>query len=121
MALIPMESLPYFENMIYLPMVLIILEKDRVAIENGPIKLKRPYIKMIDEAIKNAQVELKKTTIYLQRNHMKLIRGKIDDTFTEYTFLYGGYEEQRRYLNVRLRNRTEELLTIYFSKPAIMA
>ena len=27
MALIPPEALPYFENMIYLPMLLIILEK----------------------------------------------------------------------------------------------
>lgn len=121
MVLIPTEALPYFENMIYLPMVLIILERDRVTIEKGPIKLKRPYIKIIDEAIQNAQAELKKTTVYLQRNHMKLLRGKMDDTFTEYTFLYGGYEEQRRYLNVRLRNKTEEILTFYFSKPAIMA
>ncbi|MDS9470300.1 hypothetical protein [Sporosarcina pasteurii] len=114
MALIPPEALPHVERMIYLPMVLIILEKDRKIVEDGKFKLKRPYIQLLDEVIKTAQAELQETMIYLQRHHIKVSRGKTDDTFTEYVFLYGGYEEQRRYLNVRLRNKTEELLTSYF-------
>ena len=36
--------------------------------------------------------------------------------FTEYIFISGGYEDHRRYLNVRLRNRTEELLDLYFTR-----
>lgn len=115
MALIPTEALPYFENKIYLPMILIILERDREVVENSSLKLKRPYIKVVDEAMKFARAELKKTTIYLRRHNMQVIRGKTDDTFTEYVFYHGGYEDHRRYLNVRLRNRTEELLTIYFA------
>lgn len=115
MPLIPAEALPYFENMIYLPMVLIILERDRENFGKGPFKLKRPYVKIIDEAFKFVQAELKETSIYLRRNNMKVIRGKTDDTFTEYVFIYGGYEDHRRYLNVRLRNRTEELLGIFFA------
>lgn len=115
MALIPTEALPYFENMIYLPMVLLILERDIEVVKGSPFKLKRPYIKIVDEAIKIARAELKKTTIYLQRNNMSVIRGKTDETFTEYVFIHGGYEDHRRYLNVRLRNRTEELLTEYFA------
>lgn len=115
MPLIPSEALPYFENMIYLPMLLIVLERDRHAFENGPFKLKRPYIKMVDEATKLVQAELKETRIYLRRNNMKVIKGKTDDTFTEYVFFHGGYEDHRRYLNVRLRNRTEELLSMYMA------
>lgn len=115
MAFIPPEAMPYFENMIYLPMVLVILEKDMGVVENSSFKLKRPYIKILKEAMKIAQDELKATTIYLRRNNMRVLRGKSDDTFTEYVFIHGGYEDHRRYLNVRLRNRTEELLTIYFA------
>lgn len=115
MAFIPTEALPYFENMIYLPIVLVILERDLEIVENSPLKLKRPYIKIVEEAVKFAQAELKETTIYLRRNNMRVIRGKTDDTFTEYVFIHGGYEDHRRYLNVRLRNRTEELITIYFA------
>ncbi|MFX3673831.1 MAG: hypothetical protein ACE3JQ_05235 [Paenisporosarcina sp.] len=113
MPLIPADSLPYFENMIYLPMVLTILERDRESVEKGPFKLKRPYVNIIDQAVKEAQKELKDTRLYLRQHNMKVIRGNHDDTFTEYVFFYGGYEEHRRYLNVRLRNRVEELLGVY--------
>ncbi|MFD1926841.1 hypothetical protein ACFSFY_01970 [Sporosarcina siberiensis] len=115
MPLIPVEAMPHFENMIYLPMVLIILERDRELFEKGAFKLKRPYFKIVEEAEKIVQLELKETKIYMRRNNMQVIRGKTDNTFTEYAFLCGGYEDHRRYLNVRLRNRTEELLDVYFA------
>jgi len=40
MALIPAESLPYFENMIYLPIILTLLERDCVAFESEDYKIK---------------------------------------------------------------------------------
>ncbi|MDX1771939.1 MAG: hypothetical protein R3328_10455, partial [Planococcaceae bacterium] len=89
MPLIPAESLPHFENMIYLPMVLTVLERDREIVEKGPFKLKRPYVAMIDQAVKEAQRELKDTKLYLRQKNMKIIRGNRDDTFTEYVFFYG--------------------------------
>ncbi|MBB4823580.1 hypothetical protein HNO89_000800 [Sporosarcina luteola] len=115
MPLIPAKALPHFENMIYLPMLLTILERDRQTIEKGPFKLKGPYLKMIESALLCIQSELKDTSMYLRRHNMKVIRNKMDDTFTEYIFMNGGYEDHRRYLNVRLRNRTEELLQFYIS------
>ena len=115
MPLIPTEALPKFENAIYFPMLISILEKDRKAIEGGPFKLKGPYFKLIEDALKIIRIELKDTNIYMKRNNMKVIKGKNDGTFTEYAFIYGGYEDQRRYLNVRLRNRTEELISVYFA------
>ncbi|PUB05902.1 hypothetical protein [Paenisporosarcina sp. OV554] len=116
MALIPAESLPYFENMIYLPMVIIILERDREEFGKGAFKLKRPYINIIEQSIKAVQKDLKETKFYLRQNNMRIIKGDRDDTCTNYAFYYGGYEQQRRYLNVRLRNRTEELLEMYLAK-----
>ena len=110
MALIPAESLPYFESMIYLPMIIILLERDRVVFESGDFKLSRPYINIFERSIKFVQKDLKETKLYLRKNNMKIIKGNRDESCTEYTFFYGGYEQHRRYLNVRLRNRAEELL-----------
>lgn len=115
MAMIPAESMPYFEKMIYLPMLLIILERDREAFENGAFKLKRPYINVVEQAVKAVQKDLKETKLYLRQNNMKVLKGTRDDSVTEYTFYYGGYEQNRRYLNVRLRNRVEELLDMYLN------
>ncbi|MGE6487742.1 hypothetical protein [Paenisporosarcina sp. NPDC076898] len=114
--LIPEESLPYFERMIYLPMVLTVLEHDRVKFEQLDVKLPRPYLNLIDGAIKAAQNDLKETKQYMRQHNNKITRDNNDGTTTSYTFYFKGYEHHRRYLNVRLRNRTEELLTVYLAK-----
>lgn len=114
--LIPTDALPYFENAIYLPMMLTILAKDRATIERADFKLPSPYLKLIDRAIERVQVEMKETADYLRTNKIKLLKGNSDDTFTTYIFIYGGYEDSRRYLNVRLKNRTEELIELYLMK-----
>lgn len=114
--LIPTEALPYFENQIYFPMMLTVLSKDRERIERVGFKLPGPYIRAIDRAVAAVQKEMKETADYLRANKMKLIKSDSDDTFTRYIFLYGGYEDSRRYLNVRLKNRTEELIDLYLMK-----
>ena len=116
MALIPQESLEYFEKMIYLPMVIIVLERNREAFENGDFKLSKPYISITEKAIRLVQADLKAAKQYMRDHNLKLLKGDVDKTTTTYTFFHGGYEQDRRYLNVRLRNRTEELLEMYLVK-----
>ena len=70
---------------------------------------------MIDLAIKNAQAELKKQLFIYDATTCNYSKKGSDIEFTEYTFISGGYEDHRRYLNVRLRNRTEELMSIFFA------
>lgn len=77
------------------------------------LKLKGPYTKLIERALKAARTDTKETSIYLKRNNMKVIKIG-NGTFTDDLFINGGFEDIRRYLNIRLRNRTEELLSGYF-------
>lgn len=114
--MIPADVLPHFENMIYLPMVIQILERDRETIEISPFKLRGPYINIVEGALKIARAELKATNTYARNRKLKLIKKGKDSTFTEFVFVIGDNEDIRRYLNVRLRNRTEELINMYFEK-----
>lgn len=116
MPLIPSDALPYFENMIYLPMIIQILERDRETIEISPFKLKAPYINIVENALKIVRSELKSTNTYARNRNLKLVKKGKDVTFTEYAFIHNGYEDVRRYMNIRLRNRTEELINDYFEK-----
>lgn len=100
--MIPEEALPHFENLIYLPMLLTVLSKDRQAFDNGICKFNEPYIKLIDKALAHVQGDLK-----------QLIKGESEGIFTTYIFVYSGYDNQPRYLNVRLKNRTVELMELY--------
>lgn len=72
-----------------------------------------PYLRIIDGALAAIRDELKETNLFLRSNKMKLEKGKNDGTFTEYTFFHKGHEDSRRFLNARLKNRSEELLDVY--------
>lgn len=113
MPFIPQDALPHFENQIYLPMLMTILTRDRAAFERGPFKLRTPYLRLVDAALANIQRELKESSDYLRNHKYRIERTKDEPNFTTYTYYYDGYTDDRRYLKVRLRNRTEELLDVY--------
>lgn len=117
--MVPNEALPHFENMIYLPMLLTILTRDKEAIESSTVKFIRPYISMIDNSLNHVQKDLRHSHEYLRQNKMRFLKGKADDMFTEYIFFHQGYEDTRRYLNHRLRNHSEVLLGGYLSRNSI--
>lgn len=118
-SLMSKELILHFENMIYLPFLLTILHKDRDMIDTMPFKLKRPYLQLVDQAIKCAERDLRETRIYMKRQQYKILEGKKDKLFTEYVFYYNGYEDHRKYLHYQLRNRTEELLGVYLAKAVL--
>lgn len=119
MALAPAEHIKQFDMAIYYPMLISILERDRETFEKGPFKLKGPYLKLIDGALKAVRADQKESNAYMRSNKLKVLRRDNDGTFTEYIFIHGGYEDKRRYLNHRLRNRTEELMNMYFAMAEI--
>lgn len=117
MPVITTEDYRYFENKLYLPMIITILERDIELINKLPFKLRRPYLVIVEKVLGLIRQDLKKADIYLLRRNMRLLVGKPDaDRLTEYTFISGGNEERRKYSSEDLRSRTEELISEYFSK-----
>lgn len=114
--LMTQEDITHFENLIYLPMVLTILHRDRELVDTMPFKLKRPYQQLIDDAIKCAERDLRTSRIFLRKQMYKVLQGSRDKLFTEYVFYYRGYEDHRKYLHYQMRNRTEELIRTYFEQ-----
>jgi hypothetical protein len=116
MTKIPEEDRDIMEKAIYLPMVLIILNRDLSVVKNSPFKLKQPYEELIEETMKNIQRELAEVKQYMKINNLKVLETNRDDAFTMYMFLYKGYEEHHNYFNPRIRNKVQELMGMYFSK-----
>lgn len=112
--MIPTEAIDHFERLIYLPMLLTILTSDQALLAKQPLKFINPYLSFLDDVLKSIQQDLKGSHEYLRKHNMKLIKGETEGIFTEYIFIHNGYEDRRNYLNVRLRNRTEELMNEYF-------
>jgi hypothetical protein len=116
MTRIPEDERDIMEKAIYLPMVLIILNRDVAVVTNSPFKLKKPYLNLIEVTMKEIQQELAEVKQYMKKNKLKVIETKRDDAFTMYLFIYKGYEENHNYFNPRIRNKVEELLETYLSK-----
>lgn len=113
MASLSESMLNDLEKLIYLPMVMTVLSKDRELFEKAGFKLPRPYLDLLAAADREIQRELKEVHQNVKLKGMKVTRGEGDELFTEYIFFHQGYEEHRRYLNVRLRNQVEELIPYY--------
>lgn len=109
------EDRDVIEKAIYLPIVLTILNKDITNINQGPFKLKQPYINLIEKTMKTIQAELSQVKQYMRKNHLKVYELKRDEAFTMYTFLYKGYEEHHNYFNPRIRNKVQELIEFYMN------
>ena len=98
-------------------MLIAVLQKDIELINKQPFKLRRPYLAIIDKALKLIHQDLKQTDIYLLRRSMRLVREKPDkNNETQYTYINAGYEERHKYTSDQLRDRSEEFLNKYFSK-----
>ncbi|NRD78380.1 hypothetical protein HPT25_13490 [Bacillus sp. BRMEA1] len=116
MTRIPDDDRDIMERAIYLPMVLIILNRDRLVVENSPFKLKKPYLELIEETIKEIQRELAEVKQYMKKNKLQVLETERDDAFTMYLFIYKGYEENHNYFIPRIRNKVQELMEAYLLK-----
>jgi hypothetical protein len=116
MTKIPEEDRNIMEKAIYLPMLLIVLNRDLSVVKTSPFKLKKPYEELIEETIKTIQRELAEVKQYMKTNNLRVLETNRDDAFTMYMFLYKGYEEHHNYFNPRIRNKVQELMGMYFSK-----
>lgn len=109
------EDLIYFENQLYLPMLIKVLEKDVDLINKLPLKLKQPYLKIVDSAIKKISKDLKASEMYLLRNSMKVFKWGSDIDSTTYVFSSRGVEDHRKLLNAEIKTKCEVLLSKYFA------
>lgn len=116
MTRIPEDDRNIMESSFYLPMLLKVLERDRLVIEKTPLKLQGPYLNLIEETIKAVHMDLKKVNQAMRKEKMKVQELNRDEAFTMFAFFYKGYEEHHNYFNPRLRNKVNELLEHYLYK-----
>lgn len=112
---INVEDRRYFENKIYLPILITVLERDLEVILRSPFKLQRPYLAIVENALKRIRSDLKITDIYMLRRDMRLVANKVGEGMTEYTYISKGIEDLIRYSSDHLRNESERILSTYIA------
>ncbi|WP_313894663.1 hypothetical protein [Psychrobacillus sp.] len=102
------------DKAIYLPLLVIVLNRDLMAVEETPFKLKSPYRLLIEETLKKVQKDLAVVKMYMRKNKIEVERlGENERGFTEYYTRSKDSEIRRAVNNDVLRNKTEKLLDEY--------
>lgn len=113
MTRISEEERYLFEQAIYLPMVLTILNRDNDVVQQAPFKLKKPYLTLIEETMKAVQKELFQIKKQMSQKRMKVVEIERDEAFTQFLFVTNNWEENHNYFNPKIRNEVQQLLQKY--------
>lgn len=113
MPAITKDAYIHFERKIYLPLLIIVLEKDIASIEKLPFKFRRVYLNLLENRLKQMRLDLKESTNYLVRHNMRLVRDKPGLESTKYTLISAGYEEHLTFANDEMKKTSEEMLSSY--------
>jgi len=113
MSRINEEDRYLFEQSIFLPMVLTILNRDFKVVEKAPFKLRKPYLNLVDDTMKRVQKDLYNIKQQMIKKKMKVFELERDEAFTLFLFIINGWEEQHNYFNPRIRNEVQLLLEKY--------
>lgn len=87
MTRIPEKDRDILEQAMYLPMLLTVLEHDRILFEKGKFKIKEPYLELIEETIKAIQTDLKEAKNTMRKGQMRVEQVARDEAFY-YVFIH---------------------------------
>ncbi|GIN85771.1 hypothetical protein J6TS2_21570 [Heyndrickxia sporothermodurans] len=100
MRKIPEKDKEVVEKAIYLPMLLIVLNQDLKVINSSTVKVKTPYSEWIEVTMRTIQKELSQIKRYMKQNQIKVEKGKTDETFTQFLFIYKGI---RKFIDILIQ------------------
>ncbi|WP_042352243.1 hypothetical protein [Bacillus massiliigorillae] len=116
MKLLSDQDRDIVEQFIYLPMILTILENDKKAINTSNIKIKEPYLTLIEDTMKKITKDLKEVKMYMGKNRISIRKGEKDELFTSFHFNHAGHCYEAKYFNPQIKNRCNYFLNYYLNE-----
>jgi hypothetical protein len=88
---------------IHLDYLISTLENDLKTFESSPIKIKEPYILLVEETLKKVRSDLKTVKDKMKNLNIKVFpKRRVDDMFVEYPYFARGYHGVQRYWDAAL-------------------
>ncbi|MBB5174493.1 hypothetical protein [Texcoconibacillus texcoconensis] len=92
-----------------------VLERDLKAFQQAPVKLKQPYIALLEKTLNTISKESFKLKEQMRDLNLNVSKQQSDDTFTEYMIFCRGYVLTAKYMNTHLRNQVADYISRYFT------
>jgi len=114
MAKLTAEEEQLTESYILLEMARKVLEIDLARMDRAPLKLKDPYIRLLEVTLNHLSRQLYVTKFTMKQLGLKIQLNSHDKTFSEYTIFSRGYVLTAKYLNVHLKNQVSRQIEDLF-------
>lgn len=115
MAKLTKEEERLSESYILFELARKVLERDLSQMDHSPMKLKDPYIRLLEQTLCNLSKELHTIKAAMRKLGLKVQLNEHDDTFSEYTIFYRGYVLTAKYLNAHLKNQVSQHIAQWFT------
>ncbi|SDZ59019.1 hypothetical protein SAMN05421736_11982 [Evansella caseinilytica] len=116
MAKLTVEEEHLSESYILLELARKVLEKDLAKINQSPLKLKDPYIRLLEKTLHHISKELYSIKVSMRSLGLKVQLNNHDDTFSEYTIFFRGYVLTAKYLNAHLKTLVSKQISGLFTQ-----
>jgi hypothetical protein len=114
MAKLTGEEEQLTESSILLEMARKVLEIDLARMDQTPLKLKDPYIRLLEVTLYRLSRQLYVTRFTMKQLDLKIQLIKSDKTFSEYMIFFRGYVLTVKYLNAHLKNQVSRKIEDLF-------
>jgi hypothetical protein len=102
---------------IHLSFLIVTLESDLKTIDLVPLKLKIPYVLLIEEKLKKVRSDLKTVKAIMKEFNIKVFpQRRVDDMFVEYPYFARGNHGVHRYWDAALKFAGIKRLEKHFMK-----
>ncbi|UCZ51571.1 hypothetical protein LGQ02_11890 [Bacillus shivajii] len=115
MAKLTVEEEQLSESYILCELARKVLEKDLKRLEQAPLKLKDPYVHLLEHTLQQLSKDLYTTKAKMKKLGIKVQLNDHDETFSEYTIFFRGYVLTAKYLNAHLKNRVSDQIAHLFT------
>ncbi|MCR6110959.1 hypothetical protein HXA35_11495 [Bacillus sp. A301a_S52] len=103
------------ESYILFEMARKVLEKDLERLDQAPLKLKEPYIRLLELSLHKLSLQFYKTKKDMKKIGLKVHLTHVDRTFSAYKIYSRGYVLNAKYLNAHLKNQVSRQIEGLFN------
>lgn len=96
---------------LFLSMARVVIQLDIENIEQGPFKIKTPYLLLLRKMVSKATNERRHLHKLIKDKGIQVIMQHKNETFATVLFLCKGKEEQKKYFNPVIQKKVEGIIS----------
>lgn len=109
------EEYAIASRFLFLSMAIVVIRQDIAHVENGPFKIKEPYLGLLKKIESQTLEERKELRKVMNKQKIDVVTLNKNDSFSSFLFLCQGREEKRNFFNPSIRKKVEAIIEEHLS------